>query len=225
MTTVSTFLALALAAGTSPAAVREAPARVRAVKIGAAAGVRLVPASVVAARRVDPGDLVGPGQPLVDLEGDSLELVASLSEAEARGLAVGRVVPFEASRARGEAEVVALTPGGDPLSHRRAVRARVRAVEGELRSGAFARLRVPDAGGAGDARAELWVPKTAVVERGDLSGVFVAEAGRAELRWVSLGEAVGDAVAIRAGVRAGDVVVDAPGALRDGQAVEVEVSR
>ena len=63
------------------------------------------------------------------------------------------------------------------------------------------------------------------MERGDLSGVFVAEGGRAELRWVSLGEAVGDAVAIRAGVRAGDVVVDAPGALRDGQAVDVEVSR
>ncbi len=182
-------------------------------------------AATVQARRVEPGDMVGPGQPLVELEGDALEVVASLSEAEARGLAVGSVLPFEAGLARGEAEVIALTPGGDPLSHRRAVRARVRTVEGELRSGAFARLRVPDEGAAGEARTELWVPRSAVVERGDLSGVFVAEGGRAELRWVSLGEAVGDAVAVRAGVRTGDVVVDAPGALRDGQAVEVEVSR
>ena len=52
----------------------------------------------------------------------------------------------------------------------------------------------------------------------------VFEGGRAELRWVSLGEAIGDAVPIRAGVRLGEVVVDAPGTLRDGQAVAVEGS-
>jgi membrane fusion protein, multidrug efflux system len=178
--------------------------------------------ATVQARRIEPGDLVGPGQPLLELEGDALELVASLSDAEARGLAVGRILPFEASGARGEAEVVALTPGGDPLSHRRAVRARVRSVEGELRSGAFARLRVP--GGGAAPASELWVPRTALVERGDLTGVFVASAGRAELRWISVGEGAGDRVAIRAGVKAGEMVVDAPGPLRDGQAVEVEVS-
>lgn len=176
-------------------------------------------AATVQARRIEPGDLVGPGQPLLELEGDALELVASLSDAEAHGLAVGRVIPFEASGARGEAEVVALSPGGDPLSHRRTVRARVRSVEGELRSGAFARLRVPRAGVA--PASELWVPRTALVERGDLTGVFVASAGRAELRWISVGESVGDRVAVRAGVRAGETVVDAPGALRDGQAVEL----
>jgi membrane fusion protein (multidrug efflux system) len=172
----------------------------------------------VQARRVEPGDLVGPGQPILEVEGDALELVASLAEGEARGIAAGAVLPFEAGSARGDAVVTALAPGGDALSHRRALRAQVRRVEGELRSGAFARLRLPAAAGTAS---EAWVPRSALVLRGDLTGVFVASGGRAELRWLSLGEPVGEVVAVRAGLRAGEVVIDAPGALRDGDAVEV----
>jgi RND family efflux transporter MFP subunit len=175
-------------------------------------------AGTVQARRTDPGDLVGPGQPLVELEGDALELVASLSEGEARGLAVGSRLRFEAGPASGTAVVTALTPGGDPLSHRRGLRALVKTSEGELRSGTFARLAVP---GAAAPRTEVYVPKSALVERGDLTGVFVAANGRAELRWISPGEPAGELVPVRAGVRPGETVVDAPGALRDGQAVEV----
>ncbi len=175
-------------------------------------------AGTVQARHVEPGDLVGPGQPLLVLEGDALELVASLSEAEAAGLAVGAPLRFEADGARGRAVVTALTPGRDPVTHRRGLRARVEARPAGLRSGAFARLEVRG-GGAGDGRA--WVPTTALVERGDLTGVFVASAGRAELRWISVGEAAGDGVWVRAGLRSGETVIDAPGALRDGAQVEV----
>jgi membrane fusion protein (multidrug efflux system) len=178
--------------------------------------------ATVQARRIDPGDLVGPGQPLLELEGDALELVATLSEAEARGLALGAPLRFQAGAARGDAVVTALTPGGDALSHRRSLRARVRSVDGELRSGTFARLEVPAAPGASAAPGALWIPRSALVERGDLTGVFVASAGKAELRWISLGEPAGDVVAVRAGLRSDEVVVDAPGALRDGQAVEVQ---
>jgi len=174
-------------------------------------------AGTIQARRVDPGDLVGPGQPLVVIEGAGLELVASLGEQEARGVAVGTELPFEAGDVRGTAVVTALAEGGDRLSRRRALRARVVEARGELRSGSFARLELPT-GGAG---AGVWVPRTALVERGDLNGVFVAEGGKAELRWVALGEGLGDRVRIRAGLRAGEVVVDSPGALRDGAAVEV----
>ena len=102
------------------------------------------------------------------------------------------------------------------LSRRRTVKDRVSAVEGELRSGAFARLSLPQGAGGG-----VWVPRSALVARGDLDGVVVARGGRAELRWLSLGEVVGDRVLVRAGLGADEVVVDAPGALRDGAAVEV----
>lgn len=174
-------------------------------------------AGTIQARRIDPGDVVGPGQPLVELEGDALEVVASLSEQEARGLALGAILRFRAGEAHGWAVVVALTPGGDPLSHRRGLRATVQGVEGGLRSGAFARIEIPGAAPAG----QVWVPRSALVERGDLTGVFVAFAGQARLRWIALGEPSGDFVAVRAGLRPGEPVVDAPGPLRDGQPVEV----
>jgi RND family efflux transporter MFP subunit len=172
-------------------------------------------AGTIQARRVEPGDLVGPGQPLVVLEGSALELVASLSEEEARGVSVGQRLRFRSGTVEGTAEVTALTPGGDPLSHRRGLRAAVAAPG--LRSGAFGRIEVPGAGGSSG----VWLPRSALVERGDLTGVFVTAAGRAELRWVSLGETLGDRVGIRAGLRGDEQVIDAPGALRDGQPIEV----
>lgn len=184
------------------------------------AHIRAPFAGTIQARRVSAGDMVGPGQPLVELEGDELELQASLTEAEASGLSVGRALSFASGEARGTAEITALTPGGDPVSHRRGLRARVRKVHGELRSGAFARLEVPGAEPEGAGAA--WVPRSALVERGDLTGVFVASGGKAELRWLSLGEPAGDGFAVRAGVRPEETVIDAPGPLRDGEPVEVQ---
>ncbi|MBK9519474.1 MAG: efflux RND transporter periplasmic adaptor subunit [Anaeromyxobacter sp.] len=185
--------------------------------------VRAPFAASVQARRVEPGDLVGPGQPILELQGEALELTASLTEAEARGVAVGTALRFASDQASGEAVVTSLASGGDPLSHRRAVRARVRTVEGALRSGAFARLTLPGrpAAAAASAGQDVLVPRSALVERGDLTGVFVARDGRAELRLVALGEPVGALVAVRAGLKVDEAVVDAPGALRDGQAIEV----
>jgi membrane fusion protein (multidrug efflux system) len=175
-------------------------------------------AATVQARRVNAGDLVGPGQPLVELEGSDLEVQASLSEAEARGLRIGQRLRFQAGDRQGEAEITALSPGGDPLSHRRGLRARVASAGEGLRSGSFARIELP---GAAPDREAAWVPRSALVERGDLIGVFVAEGGRAQLRWVSLGEPAGDRFPVRAGLKPGEPVVDSPGALRDGQVVEV----
>lgn len=176
-------------------------------------------AATVQARRVNAGDLVGPGQPLLELEGSELEVIASLSDEEAGGVAIGQPLRFEAGGELGTARVSALAAGGDPLSHRRALRARVLQGGAAMRSGAFARLALPADAGA-PARG-VWVPRSALVERGDLTGVFVARGGQAELRWVALGEGANDRVPVRAGLAAGEAVIDLPGALRDGQRIEV----
>ena len=195
----------------------QAEAQVAAVKASLAyAEIRAPFAGVVQAKRVQPGDFAGPGQPLVDLEGGGLEIEATLSDAESRGLAKGDRLAFESDGTRGEAEILALTPGGDAVSHRSLLRARVLGAQA-LRSGSFARLRLPDSDDTGG----VWVAKSALVERGDLTGVFVAEDGRAELRWLALGDSADGSVAVRAGLHPGERVVDAPGDLRDGQRVEV----
>jgi membrane fusion protein, multidrug efflux system len=175
-------------------------------------------AGAVLAKLVSPGVLVNPGQPLVELSGTELEIVAQVSEDEARHLSAGQKVPFESGDSRGDAIVSAISPGGDAISHRGILRARIVASGPSVRPGDFARLEIPSE----EAVQRLWVPRTAIVQRGDLNGVFLVREGRAELRWLALGDdRAPDAVSVRAGVRPGDAVVDDPGGLRDGDPVEV----
>ncbi len=176
-------------------------------------------AGVVQARRVNDGDFVGPGMPLVELEGQgAMEFTGSLSEAEAKGLKIGQSLPFELDGKTGLAQITGLATGGDPVSHRASLRARVAKGGEGLRSGAFGRLKLPITVKKDDG---ISVPRTALVERGELSGVFVAKNGKAELRWLSLGEAQGSRVPVRAGLAKGEQIIDAPGDLRDGQPIEV----
>lgn len=176
-------------------------------------------AGVVQRKDVTEGAFVGPGQPLLVLEGAGLELTASLSEPEAKGLKLGQSLAFEVDGRTGEARISALAPGGDPLSHRQALRARV-VKPTDLRSGSFARLRLP--GASKGASGEVRVPLSAVVQRGELNGVFVVKDGKVELRWLSLGDRDGASVAVKAGLKPEERVVDQPGDLRDGQPVEVK---
>lgn len=173
-------------------------------------------AGVVQARKVNEGDFVGPGMPLVELVGEGeQEWVATVSESEGRLLKPGQKVRFESEGVTGEAQVTALSPGGDAFSHKGTLRARVLATKG-LRQGAFGRLKVPGMVSEG-----LMVPRSALVLRGELTGVFVARDGRAELRWISLGEGSGDSQPVRSGLKTGDRVIDRPGGLQDGQPIEI----
>lgn len=177
-------------------------------------------AGIVQARRVNEGDFVGPGTPLIEVEGQgALELVGSVSESEAAHLKLGQRLTFEADGGKGEAILTALATGGDPISHRSTLRARVQKAEGNLRTGSFARIQIP--GVAAKTDTQIRIPRSALIQRGELTGVFVARDGRAELRWISLGEPEGDLIPVRAGLKPGEAVIDRPGHLKDGQAIEV----
>ena len=194
----------------------DAVARVEAARARLADSVIRAPFDAVVQRKwVSRGQLVGPGAPLLELDGTTLELTGTLSEAESTGLQLGAEVPFRVGSIQGAAELVALSSGGDPLSHRSGFRARPKGAPA-LRSGDFGRIGVTGAGGARRA-----VPRSAVVQRGDLSGVFVLADGRAALRWLRFGEPEGDQLPVLAGLGPGERIIDAPAALRDGQRVEV----
>jgi membrane fusion protein, multidrug efflux system len=171
------------------------------------------------AKRVNEGDFVMAGTPLVEVEGADLELVASVSAPQVAALAQGQSVEFEAGQTHGRAEITSVAPSADALAHRVEVRARVVQGSPGLRAGLFARLLLPPLRGNGGS--DIWVPATALVQRGDLRGVFVATGGRAELRWVLAGDVVDGAVAVQAGVLPEDSIIDRPGDLVDGQRIEV----
>jgi RND family efflux transporter MFP subunit len=171
---------------------------------------------VIQSRKVSEGDFVGPGTPLLELVGEGeQELVATLSESEGGALKQGMKVRFEAEGSTGEALVTALSPGGDAFSHKGTLRARVLAPKG-LRQGSFARILVPGVKVEG-----LTVSRSALVTRGELTGVFVAKDGHAELRWISVGDGLGDSLPVRSGLKPEDRIIDRPGTLQDGQPIEI----
>ena len=171
---------------------------------------------VVQSRKVNEGDFVGPGMPLLELVGEGeQELVATLSDQESKGLKAGAKVKFESESVEGEALITGLAPGGDPYTHKGTLRAKVLKPKG-LRQGSFARILVP-----GLAVEGVSVPCTALVQRGELTGVFVAKDGHAELRWISLGEGAGSFLPVRSGLKSGEKIIDQPGALQDGQPIEL----
>jgi RND family efflux transporter MFP subunit len=172
----------------------------------------------VASRPVNLGDVVNPGMPLIEIEGQGgLELRATVESdvaaklrpgSKLRALVDGQPTPLDVS-------VTAVAPAGDATTHRVEVKADLPRATG-LRAGLFARLLVP--GVVVDPR--IQVPAAAVVERGGLTGLFVVSDGRARLRWVAPGARDGDRVEIRAGVEPGERVVLDPDGLVDGAAVK-----
>jgi len=171
----------------------------------------------VAARRVNLGDVVSAGTPLIEIEGEGgLELRATVESELAAALRPGSRLEAQVDGRPQPllAVVTALAPAGDPTTHRFELKADLPA-DGGLRAGLFARLLVP--GVAGDPR--LVVPAGALFERGGLSGVYVVSGGRARLRWVAAGTRDGDTAEVRGGVEADERVVLEPAGLADGDPV------
>jgi RND family efflux transporter MFP subunit len=201
----------------SAAAASAAQAQLAAARDGIAYSTLRAPfAGRLSARRVNLGDVVTPGSPLVEVEGEGgLEVQATVAPevatslrpgAKLKALVDGQAVPLAAT-------VTAIAPSGDATTHRVELTADLPDAPG-LRAGLFARLLVPAA--VGESR--LTVPATALFERGGLAGVFVVDAGRARLRWAAVGAREGERVEIRAGVTAGERVVVDPSGLVDGAA-------
>lgn len=181
------------------------------------ATVRAPFAGVIVSRSVDPGDLATPGAPLLTLvEPGALKVVADLP-AERYGIltAGARVLVELPGHATAIPALVSRTVpalGGSSRTFR--VEAGLEA-EVEALPGAYARIRVPGRG-----TGSVWVPRDAIVERGQLRGVVTLAGDTLRLRWIRLGQVQGDAVELLSGPPAPFSVVrrPAPG-LMDGATV------
>ncbi len=172
--------------------------------------------AVVVRRHVAQGDVLAPGQAVMDVENPlalrlEVEVPESLAQDVARQAVLAVTVP--AATVAAQATISEITPAADPVSRSVLMKLALPAAPG-LHSGQFGRITIPLASGP-----VLTVPASAVVHQGQLDGVFVVAGDRARWRLVRLGGSAADAVAIRAGLTAGEVVVTAPGDLHDGQAI------
>jgi len=183
--------------------------------------VRAPYGGTITTKMIDVGDLASPGTPFFTIEKagvfcadlvlpeDHIESVRldqqvtvkipALGDVEMTGR-IGRIVPSADRKSRSF-----LVKVGLPEDER-------------IRSGMFARVLVP-VGESG----MLLIPDTAVIRRGQLTGVFLLDSdGLASFRLIREGKHLGDRVEVISGIREGDrYVIDPPPTLVDGAKVEV----
>ena len=162
---------------------------------------------IVAGRSAEEGDMAAPGMPILTLEEVArMKVEAALPETEAASIAQGTpvTVSFDAGGlAPRRAEVFELLPTADPATRTLLVRVLLDNADRSLRSGTFARLGIERG-----TRKALRVPRAALLERGALTGIYVAipENGGtlARLRWVRTGRSDGEQVEILGGLAEGE---------------------
>ena len=172
---------------------------------------------IVAERSAEPGSMATPGSPLLTLEDPTTyRLELRIDESRAAVVAPGgtALVQLDGRDTPIAGSVVEIARV-DSASHSFLVKIDLPRNSG-VRSGQYGRAAF-----SGPRRRAITVPTSALVRRGQLTFVFVADADqRVHLRPVSLGVTAGGRSEILAGVREGDrVVVSPPATLFDGDAV------
>jgi RND family efflux transporter MFP subunit len=175
-------------------------------------------AGIVADKLCEVGDLASPGKPLFTIEQtDAYRLEAYVPDRFAGAVPVGATVHVIVEAVNGECDgtVGEVVPASDPVSRSFLIKVDLHPRK-PLKSGLFGRAQIV----VGE-RTGLFVPKTAVQERGQLTFVFIARDGRAQMRLVKTGKPFGDKVELLSGVEAGEqLVVGASGELADGRRIQ-----
>ena len=205
------------------AALEEANARLDTAEDDFARGTVVAPFDgVVEERHADLGEAVQPGGPVVTLVSEkALEIEADVPSQRVAALNPGARI--EVTRASGESIGTTVRAVGTVENPRTRTR-RVRLVPelGELTNippiGEGVTVHVP----ISDTAVLPTVHKDAILQRRGISVVYVVVDGKAEVRPVQLGDAVGDRFVVLSGVQPGEVaVVRGNERLLPGQAVAV----
>jgi RND family efflux transporter MFP subunit len=166
-------------------------------------------AGFVTAKRVEAGDMAAPGMPLFTIDDMSRsKIVAAVPEAQVVGLVEGgpATVRIDVLETPVSATIDRIVPAGESMSRTFSVQLLIENPGVTIKPGMYARIWFP----AGTAQS-LTVPRAALVERGQLQGLWVLDAqGKARLRWVRLGAATGDRVEVLSGLAEGERYIAAP---------------
>jgi RND family efflux transporter MFP subunit len=163
---------------------------------------------IVTEKKADTGTLASPGMPLFSIEDPRrYRLEANLDEADISLARMGSQVPVRIDALDHElmGKVTQIVPAADPATRSFLVKIDLSA-DARLRSGLFGRARF-----SRGERAAVLVPRSAVVQRGQLQGVYVVDSSRvAGLRYVTLGRPRGEQVEVLSGLDGNEQIVALP---------------
>lgn len=165
---------------------------------------------LVTEKKADVGTLASPGMSVFIVEDlRRYRLEATVNETDLRYVRQGQQVSVSID-AIGDRElkgkVIEIVPAADPASRSFLVKIELPS-DPALRSGLFGRAQFT----RGERRA-LLIPRTAIVERGQLQGIYVLDQSRiAGLRYITLGKPSAQQVEVLAGLQAGEMLIGDPG--------------
>ncbi|WP_310387397.1 efflux RND transporter periplasmic adaptor subunit [Roseateles sp.] len=178
---------------------------------------------VIAELPVTLGDMAMPGRPLATVyDPAALRVTAHLPQSLASSLSVAEgardfrieIPGLGAAGAAITALRVQLLPTADAVSQTMQLRLDLPAKPSGVVPGMFARVSLPAASAAGAGgvpAANIWVPRTALVRRAELDGLYViAASGKPLLRQIRLGAVRGDQVEVLSGLSAGERIALEP---------------
>jgi RND family efflux transporter MFP subunit len=177
---------------------------------------------VVTEKKADSGTLVSPGLPIFTVEDvRRYRLEATVNENDLQYVRTGQqvsVVIDALDNARLNGKVAQIVPVADPTSRTFLVKIDL-PTDTRLRSGLFGRAQF-----SRGERPALLIPRSAVVERGQLQGIYVLDQDQlASLRYVTLGKPSGAAIEVLSGLQNGERLVVKPGAVNlNGKRIEVQ---
>jgi RND family efflux transporter MFP subunit len=173
----------------------------------------------VTAKSVDAGTVVMPGTPMLTVEDTAgYRLEASLPEEYLPAAKPGGSVTVSTGHGQFEGRIAEVVPAADVASHTFLVKISL-PPGSNCHSGEYGQASFP----IGEAKG-LVVPGSALVEHGELQGIFVVTPeGTVEYRLVKTGKSIGNKVEILSGLAAGEkVAVSQIDRLSDGARVEAE---
>ena len=168
------------------------------------ANVRAPFKGVVVRKMASAGDLSTPGSPVLLLENRSSlsirtqvshELYAILSEGDTVEVVLdGHDKPLLGT-------IYTLISAADPKTRTHTVKISLSDLN-NVNSGTYARIEFQQG-----ERQTMMVPKSAIVERSGIQGIFVVDNGTAFFHMVRLGEVINNNIEIKSGVNLGDMIV------------------
>jgi RND family efflux transporter MFP subunit len=164
---------------------------------------------VVTNKKADSGTLASPGMPIFtveDVRRYRLEVAVNESDLWCARTGADVSVAIEAlGNAELKGKIAQIVPAADPASRAFLVKIEL-PTDTRLRSGLFGRAQF-----SRGKQEALLIPHSAVVERGQLQGVFVLDQDRvASLRYVTLGKVSGSEIQVLSGLQGGEWVVANP---------------
>ncbi len=174
-------------------------------------------AGIVTMKALDAGSLASLGVPLFKIEStDGYRVEAALEESHIGSVRLGDTVRvrIEALGKEYEAKIVEIVPKADAQTRSFLVRAAL-IPDAQIRPGMYSKILLK----TGEIKL-ITIPKSAIIARGQLTGVVVVRDGSALYRLVRVGREMGERVEVLSGLKEGDVVVvERPQMVKDGDLV------